>query len=167
MILREGFGEAGGYRYPYTRHFASLHRMPYGIILPQGVGREAIAGLVRQVRGAGARRVLLLTSTLMKKPMMQLVAASGGLEGVEVEWEVPENRYLGENIFMGDLLTVEDYVGSPAPAGGGGRAAPRPGPRPRSPFSTWRRDIAGRAFYEIGRRTGLAVEMLHVQRIWC
>jgi len=156
----------GDFAFPYTRQFASMHRMPYGLLLPQGLGHEVMGRVQQLSAGYRARRVLILSSTLMKKPMQLLLAEMGGIEGAEVEWAIPENRYMGPNIIMGDLLTVQDYVDFLQDHQAAGNARPDLVLVPSSAFSTWRRDITGHTFYEIGRRTGLPVELVQISRIW-
>jgi hypothetical protein len=164
LVLKEGAD--GDFEFPYTRQLASLHRMPYGLLLPQGLGHE-VTGQIRHLAARQqAKRVLILTSTLMRGPMQLLLAETGGVEGAEVEWAIPRNDYLGPNIFMGDLLTVQDYVEFLREHQAAGNPRPDLVLSPSSAFSTWRRDITGRTFYEIGRLTGLPVELMQVTRIW-
>jgi len=164
LVLQER--DDSHFQFPYTRMLASLHRMPYGLLLPQGLGHEAVGQIGQLAAFHRAERILILSSTLMKRPMQLLLAETGGLADVEVEWAIPENRYLGPNIFMGDLLTVQDYIEFLDDHMEAGHARPDLVLIPSSPFSTWRRDITGRTFYEIGRHTGLPVEMMQVTRIW-
>lgn len=164
LVLREGADR--DFEFPYTRHLASLHRMPYGLLLPQGLGHEVMGQIIQLAAMRRAKRVLILSSTLMRQPMQQMLAETGGIEGAEVEWGIPENRYLGPNIFMGDLLTVQDYVDFLREHQASGKPRPDLVLIPSSAFSTWRRDITGRTFFEIGRLTGLPVELLLVTRIW-
>jgi NifB/MoaA-like Fe-S oxidoreductase len=163
LVLKES---ADSFEFPYTRHLAALHRMPYGLLLPQGLGHE-VTGQIRHLAARHrAQRILILSSTLMRGPMQQILAETGGIEGAEVEWAVPENRYLGPNIFMGDLLTVQDFVDFIREHQAAGGLRPDLVLIPSSAFSTWRRDITGRTFFEIGRLTGLPVDLMQVTRIW-
>jgi len=164
LVLREDADS--DFAFPYTRDLAVLHRMPYGLLLPQGLGHEVMGQVKQLAAHHRAERVLILTSTLMRRPMQLMLDQVGGIEGADVEWAIPENRYLGPNIFMGDLLTVEDYVNFLREHQAAGHPRPDLVLIPGSAFSTWRRDITGRTFYEIGRLTGLTVEMMQVTRIW-
>ena len=108
-----------------------------------------------------ARNVLLLSSRLVKPIFLQPLRESSLFGGVQIHTEVPENRYCGGNICMGDLLvvqdfteTIKDYLGK------------NPSPDliviPSSPFSLgqWRRDLEGRVFTDIERSVGLPVALL-------
>jgi hypothetical protein len=114
-----------------------------------------------------AGKVLLLSSALVKPVFLQLLGESPLFGGVEIRVEVPENRFFGGNICMGDLLVVEDFI-----------AAIREHLRensppdlaviPSSPFSLgqWRRDLEGRAFAEIERSAGIPVALLDCEPIY-
>ncbi|MDD4859053.1 MAG: hypothetical protein PHR56_02485, partial [Dehalococcoidales bacterium] len=77
-------------------------------------------------------------------------------------------RYFGGNIFMGDLLVVQDFIDAIA------EYIERTGKRPdlviipSSPFnlSGWGRDLTGRVYLDIQRHAGVPVELLPCETIF-
>jgi len=87
--------------------------------------------------------------------------------GIQIHAEVPENRYLGGNICMGDLLVAQDFIDAIS------EYLRKNSPPdlvviPSSPFSLgqWRRDLEGRAFAEIERAVGIPVALLDCEPIY-
>lgn len=117
-----------------------------------------------------AEEVLFLSSTLVRPVFEQLLAESSLLGGgrVNIRIGVPENRSLGGNIFMGDLLLVEDFIDYI------NEYVQREGRKPdlvvipSSPFnlSGWGRDLSGRCYLDIERAVGIPVEILQCQTIY-
>jgi hypothetical protein len=152
------------FAYPYTREMD--HHL--GIIFSGAGFRPSILeDLKSLITDHGARRILLLSSRLVEPIFRQLLKESSLFGGLQVEVKVPQNSFFGGNIFMGDLLVVQDFI----------EAINRylqknPPPDlvviPSSPFSLgqWRRDLEGRVYTEIERAVGLPVALLDCEPIY-
>ncbi|MGB2854258.1 MAG: hypothetical protein WBC55_07400, partial [Dehalococcoidia bacterium] len=81
---------------------------------------------------------------------------------LRIDIGVPQNSFFGGNIFMGDLLVVQDFIDFIREylKGNGGR--PDLIVIPSSPFSLggWGRDLTGRVYLDIEREVGIPVELL-------
>jgi hypothetical protein len=150
--------------YPYapeTDHHLGM------IFMGAGFRPSLMEDLKALVMDHQARNVLLLSSTLVKPVFLQLLRESSIFGGIQIQVEVPENRYFGGNICMGDLLVVQDFVEAIKDY-----LAKNPSPDliviPSSPFSLgqWRRDLEGRVFAEIERSVGLPVALLDCEPIY-
>jgi hypothetical protein len=86
---------------------------------------------------------------------------------IQIQVEIPQNRFFGGNIFMGDLLVVRDFIGAIRDY-----AEKNPSPDliviPSSPFSLghWGRDLEGRVYSDIERAVGLPVALLDCEPIY-
>ena len=150
--------------YPYTPD--TDHHL--GIIFPgAGFRPSALEDLKSLIAARGARRVLLLSSRLVKPVVQQLLRESSLFGGIQIQVEVPENRYFGGNIFMGDLLVVQDFIEAIR------EFLKRNSPPelvviPSSPFSLgqWGRDLEGRVYKDIERSVGVPVALLECEPIY-
>jgi len=81
---------------------------------------------------------------------------------------VPENRFFGGNIFMGDLLVVGDFIRCIEKHGAKEGGNPDLVVIPSSPFnlSQWGRDLTGRCYLDIERETGIPVALLPCDTIF-
>lgn len=81
---------------------------------------------------------------------------------VVVDIEVPANRYFGGNIFMGDLLIVQDFIDHVINSLKKVRHKPDLIVIPSSAFSlgAWQRDLTGRPYLDIERDVGIPVELI-------
>jgi membrane-associated protease RseP (regulator of RpoE activity) len=156
--------DTGEHRYPYsmeTDHHLGM------IFMGAGFRPSLMEDLKALVMDHQARNVLLLSSPLVKPVFLQLLRESSIFGGIQIQVEVPENRYFGGNICMGDLLVVQDFVEAIKDY-----LAKNPSPDliviPSSPFSLgqWRRDLEGRVFAEIERSVGLPVALLDCEPIY-
>lgn len=151
-------------RYPYTPE--TDHHL--GIIF-RGAGFRpgTLEDLQSLILAHGAKRVLLLSSRLVKPVLHQLLRESSLLGDIQIQVEVPQNRFFGGNIFMGDLLVVEDFIEAIREY-----LKKNPPPDliviPSSPFSLgdWKRDLQGRVYSDIGRAVGIPVALLPCQPIY-
>jgi membrane-associated protease RseP (regulator of RpoE activity) len=151
-----------GYPYsPQTDHHLGM------IFMGAGVRPSLLEDLKALITNRGARNVLILSSRLVKPVFLQLLQESPLFGGIQIRVEVPENRFFGGNICMGDLLVVQDFIEAI-------RDYLRKNPPPdlvvipSSPFSLgqWRRDLEGRVFTEIERSIGLPVVPLDCEPIY-
>ncbi|MEW6187497.1 MAG: radical SAM protein [Thermodesulfobacteriota bacterium] len=115
-----------------------------------------------------AREVLVLTSTLIKPVLERRVLETPLPEEVHLYLRIPANRYLGGNIFMGDLLVVEDFIEEVRSFIREGRTLPDLILIPSSPFhlSGWGRDLTGRVYKDIEKVTGIPVVLVECDPIF-
>ncbi len=148
------------YSYPYTRETDAY----LGIVFNgSGLRRSYLESLRDIIRAHKAHRVLFLSSRLVRPAFEECLAETNIFgDQCSIDIEVPENRFFGGNICMGDLLVVQDFIDCIH------RYVKDSGRRPdlviipSSPFnlSGWRRDLTGRTYLQIERETGIPVELL-------
>jgi hypothetical protein len=153
--------------YPYDPE-TSNH---LGIIF-RGAGFRAawIEQMRDTIKARGARHVLLLTSSLVRPTLEQHLAESPlmGDPQLRMDIEVPLNRFFGGNVFMGDLLVVQDFIDHISEYRGREGESPDLVLVPSSPFGLgqWGRDLTGRVYLEIERETGVPVELLEAETLY-
>jgi len=153
------------YDYPYTPE-TSTH---LGVVFASaGVPQEWLERLKDVIVSRRAKEVLVLTSRLVRPTLEKMISRNGMFSETKLHLCVPSNDYFGGNIYMGDLLVVDDFI----------RAAEqfveRTGVRPdlivapSSPFhlSGWARDLTGRVYLEMERRLGIAVALVECDPIF-
>ena len=152
------------FQYPYTPQ--TDHHL--GIIFRgEGLRTGVLENLKSLIVAHRANRVLLLSSRLVKPVFEQLLQESSLFANIRVQVEVPQNRFFGGNIFMGDLLVVQDFVEAIRDY-----VKKNPPPDliviPSSPFSLghWGRDLEGRAYSDIERAVNLPVALLDCEPIY-
>lgn len=154
----------GQHGYPYARETDHHWGM---IFMGSGFRPSLLEDLKALIAHHQAKKVLLFSSALVKPVFLHLLRESALFGGIQVQVEVPENRYFGGNIIMGDLLVVQDfieaireYLQKNAP--------PDLIVIPSSPFSLgqWRRDLEGRVYLDIERAVGLPVGLLDCEPIY-
>jgi pyruvate-formate lyase-activating enzyme len=147
------------HRYPYARQTATH----LGIVFSSsGIPLEWAESLYKTIMACGARKVLVLTSLLVAPSFRKLLAGSMLPPDIEVHVRIPENRYWGGNIFMGDLLVVQDFIDEVKRFVREERIYPDLVTIPSSPFhlSGWGRDLTGRIYLEIEQQTGIQVALM-------
>lgn len=153
--------------YPYTPEI-DQH---LGIItLGTGLRVSYIEELKNLIEERGAGRVLFLSSALVKPLFEQLLSESPLFAGskISVDIKVPPNTFLGGNIFMGDLLMVQDFIDAIKDYLKSGTGRPDLVVIPSSPFNLggWGRDLTGRCYLEIERAAGVPVALLQCSTIY-
>lgn len=150
--------------YPYQP--ATDHHL--GIIFPgAGFRPSALEELKSLIMVRKARQVLFLSSDLIKPYFMEGLKQMSMPKEVPIQVVVPQNRFFGGNIFMGDLLVVDDFI----------RAIQEYLSRqtrpdliilPATPFALgdWRRDLTGVVYKEIERAVGIPVVLLDWEVIY-
>jgi len=117
-----------------------------------------------------AKRVLFLTSTLVKPSFEQALAESPLFTSgqPEMDIEIPRNNFFGGNVFMGDLLVVQDFIDCIKEYLEKGGKKPDLIVIPSSPFNlgAWRRDLTGRVYLDIERQVGIPVELLDCETVY-
>jgi hypothetical protein len=129
-----------------------------------------IETLKEVIEARQAKRILFLSSELMQPTFEHCLAESHlfGSSQLEIDIEVPKNNFFGGNIFMGDLLVVQDFIDCI------NDYITRKGDKPdlvvipSSPFnlSGWGRDLTGRVYLDIERETRVPVEILPCATIY-
>ncbi|UCB43877.1 MAG: radical SAM protein [Dehalococcoidales bacterium] len=155
------------YSYPYSRDIDTY----LGVIFPgTGLRMSDIESLRETIESHQAKRVLFLSSELMRPTFEQCLAESHlfGDSQLDIDIEVPQNRFFGGNIFMGDLLVVQDFIDCIKDYTKQKGNRPDLAIIPSSPFSLsgWGRDLTGRVYLDIERVTGIPVELLHCATIY-
>lgn len=140
------------------------------ITLGTGLRVSYIEELRNLIEERGAKRALFLSSALVKPLFEQLLSESPLFAGSEisVDIEVPPNTLLGGNIFMGDLLMVQDFIDAIRDYLKSGKGRPDLVVIPSSPFNLggWGRDLTGRCYLEIERAAGVPVALLQCSTIY-
>lgn len=117
-----------------------------------------------------AKHILFLSSALVRPSFEQALAESPLFTSghLKIEIRVPRNNFFGGNIFMGDLLVVQDFIDCIK------EYLEKDGKRPdlvvipSSPFNlgAWRRDLTGRVYLDIEREVGVPVELLDCTTVY-
>ncbi len=159
--------DAGDWDYPFDpatgTHLGA-------VFMGAGLRESQLERLQALVRESGAREALFLTSALVRPTLEQLLRERPLLlpRGARLRLGVPENRFFGGNIMLGDLLVVQDFIDFVRAYAGGAEARPDLVVIPSSPFhiSGWGRDLTGRTYLDIERETRIPVRLLECNPIW-
>ncbi|MGB9699258.1 MAG: radical SAM protein [Thermodesulfobacteriota bacterium] len=150
--------------YPY--HPATDHHL--GIIFAgAGFRPSALEDLKSLIMARKAQRVLFLSSSLVKPYFVESLRQMVLPKEVQIQVIVPENRFFGGNIFMGDLLVVDDFIET-IKEYLQKETAPDLIVLPATPFALgyWQRDLTGRVYKEIERAVGIPVVLLDYEVIY-
>jgi hypothetical protein len=153
------------YDYPYTPETATH----IGIVFASsGIPQEWLSKLKDVIVSRSARNVLLLTSRLVRPTLERLVARNGQFSGVKLYIRVPRNDFFGGNIFMGDLMVVEDFIRAAEDFMETEKIRPDLIVIPSSPFhlSRWGRDLTGRVYLDIERALKIPVALVECDPIF-
>lgn len=148
------------FSYPFTREFDKHLGV---IFMGTGLRLSYIERLKEIIDEHKAKNVLFLSSTLVKPTFEQCLRESHLLStsDLRINIEVPRNNYFGGNVFMGDLLIVQDFIDHIK-----AYLSREPEPEliviPSSPFGlgSWKRDLTGRVYLDIEREVGIPVGLL-------
>jgi len=153
------------YDYPYTPETATH----LGVVFASsGIPQEWMAKLKDVIVSHNARNVLLLTSRLVRPTLEKLVARNGQFSSVKLHIRVPRNDFFGGNIFMGDLMVVEDFIRAAEDFIKTEKTRPDLIVIPSSPFhlSRWGRDLTGRVYLDIERTLKIPVGLIECDPIF-
>jgi uncharacterized Fe-S cluster-containing radical SAM superfamily protein len=151
--------------YPYERRTAPF----IGCVFPSaGIPLDWTDSLRQVISCKGAREVLILTSTLIRPTLKKRIRETLFLPEVVLHLRVPPNRYFGGNIFMGDLLVVDDFIAAIKDFLDEELGVPDLVIIPSSPFRLggWGRDLTGKVYKEIERCTGIPVSLIECDPIF-
>ena len=154
------------FSYTFTKAFDSH----LGILfMGTGLRLSYIERLKELIDEHKAKQVLFLSSTLVRPTFEQCLKESRLLDSADlkVNVEVPQNSYFGGNIFMGDLLVVQDFIDC-IKQYLLSHSEPDLIVIPSSPFALggWKRDLTGRVYLDIEREVGIPVRLLECDTIY-
>ena len=154
------------YSYPYSPDTDTY----LGIVfMGTGLRMSYIENLREVIDYHKAKHVLFLSSEIVKPTFEQCLTESRlfGDNQLEINIEIPKNNFFGGNIFMGDLLVVQDFIDCISKHITQKGCKPDLVIIPSSPFSLsgWGRDLTGRVYMDIERETGIPVELLDCSTI--
>jgi hypothetical protein len=156
--------ETFDYRFPYlpeTRHFELNY---YGMFLYDGFDPADAVRLRDAALATGARKVLVLTSWMIR-PYLELALSHIDTGGVRFDPVIPENLYMGGNIVVGDLLTIRDFIHAIREYSRD-NGKPDLAVVPSSPFSPWLRDLRNEHCLKIERATGVPLYLIDTPKLW-
>jgi hypothetical protein len=163
-VKREGVDLAmkaplADYAYPYDPRTATHLG---AVFSSAGIPAEWMESLQRSIIAHRARNVLVLTSRLVAPTIKKLLTRSILPSDVAIHVSVPENHYWGGNIFMGDLMVVQDFIDAVQKFVDEEVIFPDLVVIPSSPFhlSGWGRDLTGRVYLDIEKETGIPVALV-------
>lgn len=140
------------------------------VFMGTGLRTSYLEKLQALIRSSGAREVLFLTSALVRPTLEQLLREHplSLPEDTRLTLGVPENRFFGGNIVLGDLLVVQDFIDFLRHRLRNGDPRPDLVVIPSTPFhlSRWGRDLTGRPYLDISREAGIPVKLLECHPIW-
>ncbi|MBW2560229.1 MAG: radical SAM protein [Deltaproteobacteria bacterium] len=147
------------YAYPYEPE-TSTHLG--AVFSSSGIPDAWIEGLQKVIISHRASSVLVLSSRLVAPSIKKFLLQAMLPSGIEIHVCVPDNSYWGGNIFMGDLLVVQDFIDAIKKFIGKEGVCPDLVAIPASPFhlSGWGRDLTGRLYMEIEEETGIKVALV-------
>ena len=155
------------FSYPYSKKVDSH----LGIVfLGTGLKTSYLESLQSIIEERKAKNILLLTSVFIKPLLEQIISESPFFRerDTHIMIGVPPNRFFGGNICIGDLLIVQDFIDYLQDYAESVDTRPDLVVIPSSPFnvSGWNRDLTGRVYLDIERKTGVPVEILECQTIY-
>lgn len=162
-LLDDGRGSFG---YPYDE-MLGFAGFEWGLIVTDNLKFSYLKEMRSIIDKHKAECVLVCSSQIMKPIVIQMLEYSQAFDDIEILLEVPQNRYFGGNIILGDLLVVDDYIKF---INEYKELSQRPIDLvliPSSPFSLgeWKRDLTGATFFDIERGVGITVEMVQCDPI--
>ena len=153
------------YGYPYDESFC-----PYlGIVFPSaGVPISWVEMLSKIALKHQAKHLLVMTSKLVAPSLEENIRRYCFPADTQIHLHIPANKYFGGNIFMGDLLIVDDFVSGVKEFIDETKHRPDVIVVPASPFhlSGWGRDLTGKVYLEIERQLCIPVVLIDCNPIF-
>lgn len=153
--------------YPYQpRGYARLDspNMLFGLCLPGAFQLTSMKLIHEAVCQRGARRPLIVASGHFRDLAAELLAELPLPSGTVVDLIVPENRYFGGDVDLGDLWVIDDLVEAVREYAHD-HELPDLLLVPGSFLSRWGRDLLGVSFTELEPALGLPVVVIPCERI--
>lgn len=154
--------------YPYKpAGYGFLEDNNLGLCMPDSLDYSYFYEIQRMIERNNARSTLLLTSKIAKPVVMRMLKklGVGFINGRRLYVVAAQNRLMGGNISIGDLMTAQDYVSSIKEFIKRKREKPDLIIIPSSSFSSWGVDLTGTSRYEIERDIDIRIEFLRCHRI--
>jgi MoaA/NifB/PqqE/SkfB family radical SAM enzyme len=147
--------------YPYGA-IAAYRDFMYGLVLTDCLRYSALLEARTIMARHGARKVLVLSSTMVEPMVRHMLDRTDAFGGFEVALRVARNGYFGGTINIGDLLVVEDFIEAIRRHVAEECGEPDLVLIPASPFSSgpWGRDLTGRPWTDIERAAQTPVELI-------
>jgi uncharacterized Fe-S cluster-containing radical SAM superfamily protein len=151
--------------YPYTSG-TSTHLG--AVFASAGIPQEWVERLKDVIAIHRAKRVLVFTSRLVRPTLEKMISRNGLLADTTLYLHVPQNRFFGGNIIMGDLLVAGDFICAAEEFMEQTGTRPDLIALPSSPFhlSGWGRDLSGRVYLDIERELGIPVALVDCEPIF-
>jgi hypothetical protein len=153
-----------GFSYPFTKAVYDNSSLS-GAMIAQGLNLLDLKRLERIISDRGAIKVLLLSSQVMKPIVEEQLRGLDIPDELELYIEVPEHKFWGGNIIVGDLYVVSDFASCIQDFIKTKAFTPDLVIIPSTAFSLWGHDLRGVHYTEIEELTGVRVELLRVDRI--
>lgn len=148
--------------YPYTGHLIGKYVVPHGLVVAPSLSRGDAGAVAAAIEDAGATRPWLVTSPLMA-PQAKAFARRWLPEHSEhLHYVVAHNEYLGGNIQVLDMATVDDIHRAVCREKEATGAEPDLLLVPGTGFNRQGRDVSGRHWGDLGRALGIPVRLLDV-----
>jgi len=115
-----------------------------------------------------AKHLLVMTSKLVAPSLEENIRRYCFSADTQIHLHIPANKYFGGNIFMGDLLIVDDFVSGVKEFIDETKHRPDVIVVPASPFhlSGWGRDLTGKVYLEIERQLCIPVVLIDCNPIF-
>lgn len=152
------------FKYPFNKSVYANHPFS-GVVVAEGLNPLDLRKIEKIVGDSGAKKVLVLSSKVMKPLFEEQLCKFYDIGDCKFFIEVPEHRFWGGNIMVGDLYVVSDFVRHIDSFIEREGLKPDIVIIPSTPFSLWGHDLNGTHFSDIERLTGAKVELLRTARI--
>ena len=151
--------------YPYTSGTSTHLGAVFG---STGIPQEWLERLKDVIVTHRAKRVLVFTSRLVRPTLEKMISRNGLFADTTLYLHVPQNRFFGGNIIMGDLLVAGDFICAAEEFMEQSETRPDLIVMPSSPFhlSGWGRDLSGRVYLDIERELGIPVALVDCEPIF-
>lgn len=148
--------------YPYTGHLIGKYVVPHGLVVAPSLSRGDAAALAVAIERAGAETPWVVTSPLMAAQAKLFTERWLPEHADRLHYVVADNEYLGGNIQVLDMATVDDIYQAVC------RDKERTGAEPDlllvpgTGFNRQGRDVSGRHWADLRRALGIPVQLLDV-----
>jgi hypothetical protein len=138
--------------------------MRFGIVLPGSFQLQYVKQINQALQQRRPRRALVLASTFYRDLVVRLLSGLPLPDGTSLDVIVPENRFFGGDVNVGDLWVLEDVAFAVREYG---RSHGRPdlAIMPGSFLSRWGQDLLGVPYTELERSLGIEVALVACERI--
>lgn len=147
-----------GYQNPATQGF--------GIIIMDNFEIDTLNQVEKKINKHKSKQPLIFTTRVIEPILKNMInETSWTIPGCSIQFTVAENKSLGGNIVVGDLLMVEDLIQHIAELKSHGQEFDLI-LVPSTMFVGWGRDLMGVSVKKIEQTFNVPVEMVHCQKIF-